>query len=182
MPLLHVSELVTLHTRLYWPLMMVFVTPHCNFLLNCLCHLINCDPAKAETRYLEDDQSMPDECWGQMPPLMTPGSSSMYCEADWTGKSFKLPKVTVSKGNENVPPGARISPKAKYISKEQIKLFRKLFTRLQPPREPLTSAFLEIHGRHSTFGCVFNKMRPDRPCTVTAEGVTDQILSPASGF
>lgn len=153
------------HTRFYWSLI-VFVTPLCNDLFNCLCHLVNCDFTKAETGHAEDNQEMPNVCWGQMPPL-----AALNVKPTEQANLLNIQKSKFLKEMRMSPLGPAFPPKSNiYIPKEQIKLLRKLFTRLWLPRKPLTSASLELYGKHSTLGCVFNKMQPDRPFALIGRG------------
>lgn len=58
-----------------------------------------------------------------------------------------------SKRNKNVPPQGPHFPRPKYIPTEQVKLFRKLFSTLQPPQEPLMPLG-KTNNKHFVLSCV----------------------------
>lgn len=81
-----------------------------------------------------------------------------------------MPKVKVSKGNENVPLGASISPRPNIFQKNKLSSSENCLPDCSHPGSHSLLPFLELYGKHSTLGCIFNKMHSDGPFALTGRG------------
>lgn len=89
------------------------------------------------------------------------GSGGAFSEAE-QASFLNFQQVLFSKRNQNVPPQGQPFPRPKYIPKKQIKLFRKLFSMLQPSQVPRVPSG-KAHDKHFVLSCVTSETGRVRP-------------------